>query len=192
MWSYLKGSQEGYGSSSSALPNPQRASPMENGQQGIQPSIPLGRTWSKLPEDMSQIDRLQRPYGNHTRMKSHQEAKPALQQLQTIQEPTDQWPRVTIPHKPRWFPGEDKDTREKQDLFQPKAEIVRPNNPEAVGLGGRSAQKQEIVSNTSRISSPTNINITPTQTEHNVATPESNLNSDKLLLQRSQFSVQTQ
>ncbi|MBW0468697.1 hypothetical protein O181_008412 [Austropuccinia psidii MF-1] len=45
---------------------------MENGQQEVQPSIPLGRTWGKLPEDMSQRDRVQRPYGNHQRLESHQ------------------------------------------------------------------------------------------------------------------------
>ncbi|MBW0565639.1 hypothetical protein O181_105354 [Austropuccinia psidii MF-1] len=38
---------------------------MENGQQEFQARIPLGRTWNKFPEDMSQIERLQRPYGNH-------------------------------------------------------------------------------------------------------------------------------
>ncbi|MBW0536761.1 hypothetical protein O181_076476 [Austropuccinia psidii MF-1] len=45
---------------------------MEHGQQEVQPGIPLGRTWSKFPEDMSQRDRLQRPYGNHQRLESHQ------------------------------------------------------------------------------------------------------------------------
>ncbi|MBW0519657.1 hypothetical protein O181_059372 [Austropuccinia psidii MF-1] len=48
---------------------------MEHGQQEVQPSIPLGRTWSKLPEDMSQRDILQRTYGNHQRMESHQEVQ---------------------------------------------------------------------------------------------------------------------
>ncbi|MBW0549567.1 hypothetical protein O181_089282 [Austropuccinia psidii MF-1] len=81
---------------------------------------------------------------------------------------------------------------QKQDLFQPKAERVRPNDPEAAGLGERSTQEPEIAVHTSRISSPINRNITPTQTEHNVVTPESNLNCDKMLLQMSQFSVQTQ
>ncbi|MBW0539345.1 hypothetical protein O181_079060 [Austropuccinia psidii MF-1] len=80
----------------------------------------------------------------------------------------------------------------KQERFQPKAERVRLNDPEAVGLGERSAQKTEIVVNTSRIHSPTNRNITPTHTEHNVVTPGSNLNSDKLSLEMSQFAVQTQ
>ncbi|MBW0526581.1 hypothetical protein O181_066296 [Austropuccinia psidii MF-1] len=37
----------------------------------------------------------------------------------------------------------------KQDIFQPKEERVRPNDPEAVGLGERSAQEPEIVVNTS-------------------------------------------
>ncbi|MBW0575123.1 hypothetical protein O181_114838, partial [Austropuccinia psidii MF-1] len=45
---------------------------MEHGQQEVQPRIPLGRTWGKLPEDMSQRDRLKIPYGNHQRLESHQ------------------------------------------------------------------------------------------------------------------------
>ncbi|MBW0476214.1 hypothetical protein O181_015929 [Austropuccinia psidii MF-1] len=59
---------EGYGSSSSAPPTPQRSFPMEHGQQEVQPRIPLGRTWRKFPENMSQRDILQRPYGNHQRL----------------------------------------------------------------------------------------------------------------------------
>ncbi|MBW0538028.1 hypothetical protein O181_077743 [Austropuccinia psidii MF-1] len=37
-----------------------------------EPVIPLGRTWSKFRENLSQRDRLQRPYGNHQRLESHQ------------------------------------------------------------------------------------------------------------------------
>ncbi|MBW0471996.1 hypothetical protein O181_011711 [Austropuccinia psidii MF-1] len=48
---------------------------MEHGQQEVQPSIPLGTTWSQLPEDMSPRDRLQRPYGNHQMLESYQEVK---------------------------------------------------------------------------------------------------------------------
>ncbi|MBW0466901.1 hypothetical protein O181_006616 [Austropuccinia psidii MF-1] len=81
--------------------------------------------------------------------------------------------------------------REKQDLFQPQEERIRPNDPEAVGLGERSTQEPEIVLNSSRISSPTDKNITPTHNEHNVVTPERNLNSDQMWLQMSQFLVQT-
>ncbi|MBW0593362.1 hypothetical protein O181_133077, partial [Austropuccinia psidii MF-1] len=107
-------------------------------------------------------------------------------------EPSDQWPRVTILHNPRKFPGEDKDTRKKQDLFQPKADRVRPNDPEAVRFGERSTQETEVVIHNSRISSPLNRNIPPTQIEHNVVTPERNLKSDALWLQMSQYAEQTQ
>ncbi|MBW0493944.1 hypothetical protein O181_033659 [Austropuccinia psidii MF-1] len=48
---------------------------MEHGQQEVQPSILLGRSWRKLPEDISQRDRLQRPYGNNQRLESHQEVQ---------------------------------------------------------------------------------------------------------------------
>ncbi|MBW0471440.1 hypothetical protein O181_011155 [Austropuccinia psidii MF-1] len=48
---------------------------MEHGEKEVQPCIPFDRTWRKLPEDLSQRDRLQRPYGNHQRLESHQEAQ---------------------------------------------------------------------------------------------------------------------
>ncbi|MBW0461697.1 hypothetical protein O181_001412 [Austropuccinia psidii MF-1] len=79
-----------------------------------------------------------------------------------------------------------------QDFFQPQAERVIPNDPEAVGLGERSTKEPEIVLNNSTISSPNDRNITPTQNEHNVVTPESNLKSDKLWLKMSQFAVKAQ
>ncbi|MBW0543586.1 hypothetical protein O181_083301 [Austropuccinia psidii MF-1] len=52
---------------------------------------------------------------------------------------------------------------QKQDFFQPKAERVRPDDTEAVGLGEISTKEPEIVVNTFEISSPNNRNITPTQ-----------------------------
>ncbi|MBW0520590.1 hypothetical protein O181_060305 [Austropuccinia psidii MF-1] len=81
---------------------------------------------------------------------------------------------------------------QKQDHLQPEEERVRPNDPEAVGFGERSSQEPEVVINSSTISSPINRNITPTQIEHNVVTPESNLNNDALWLQMPQFAEQTQ
>ncbi|MBW0517883.1 hypothetical protein O181_057598 [Austropuccinia psidii MF-1] len=66
---------ERYGSSSSAPPTPQRFILMEHVQQEVQPGIPLGRTWSKFPEDLSQRDRLQRPYFNNQRLEFHQEVQ---------------------------------------------------------------------------------------------------------------------
>ncbi|MBW0511141.1 hypothetical protein O181_050856 [Austropuccinia psidii MF-1] len=66
---------EQYESSSSAPPAPQRSFPIEHGQEDVKPVIRLRRPWSKFPEDMSQRDILQRPYGNHKRMESHQEVQ---------------------------------------------------------------------------------------------------------------------
>ncbi|MBW0579131.1 hypothetical protein O181_118846 [Austropuccinia psidii MF-1] len=63
---------ERYGSSSSALPTPQRFVSMEHGQQEVQPSNSLSRTWSKFPEYLSQRDGLQRHYGNHQKLESYQ------------------------------------------------------------------------------------------------------------------------
>ncbi|MBW0579586.1 hypothetical protein O181_119301 [Austropuccinia psidii MF-1] len=48
---------------------------MENGQQEVQTSITLGRAWRKLPEDMSQIDTLQRSYGNKRRLNPNRQFK---------------------------------------------------------------------------------------------------------------------
>ncbi|MBW0509641.1 hypothetical protein O181_049356 [Austropuccinia psidii MF-1] len=73
---------------------------------------------------------------------------------------------------PRGFQKKASIQGQEQHFFQPKAERVRPNYPEAVGLGERSTQDPGIAVNTLRISSPKNRNITPTQNEHSVVTPE--------------------
>ncbi|MBW0465634.1 hypothetical protein O181_005349 [Austropuccinia psidii MF-1] len=182
---------ERYGSSSSAPPTPQRFTSMAHGQQEVQPGIPLGRTWSKLPEDLPHRDRLQRPYGNHqrlTRSRSNQlssGSKPFRNQQISGQES----PFFTIPGS---FQEKTRIQGQKQDHLQPEEERVRPNEPEAFGFGERSGQEPEVVVNNFRISSPINRNITPTQIEHNVVTPESSLNSDALWLQMSQYAVKTQ
>ncbi|MBW0570382.1 hypothetical protein O181_110097, partial [Austropuccinia psidii MF-1] len=98
-------------------------------------------------------------------------------------------PFFTLPGS---FQEKTKTQGKKQDLFSPKAESVRPNDPETVGLGEGSTQEPEVVVNHFRISSPLNGNITPTQIEHNTVSPESNLNSDALWLQMSQFAEKTQ
>ncbi|MBW0586470.1 hypothetical protein O181_126185 [Austropuccinia psidii MF-1] len=163
---------ERYGSSSSAPPTPQRFISMEHGQQDVKPGIPLGRTWSKLPEDLSQIDRLQRLDGNHQWLESHQEP-----------------PLFTIPG---YFQEKTRIHGQKQDHLQLEEERVRPNDPEAVVFGERSAQEPELAVHNSRISSFLNRNITPTQIEHNFVTPESNLNSNALWLQMCPYSEKTQ
>ncbi|MBW0502033.1 hypothetical protein O181_041748 [Austropuccinia psidii MF-1] len=224
---------EGYESSYSASPAPQRSFPMENVQQEAKPGIPLGTTWSKLPEHMSPRDILQRSYCNHQRMKSHHAVQtPGAEVNQdkgesshypsyiraaesdraysdsfrlTRSRPTQlsssfkkfrnqhisdqESPFFTIPGS---FQEKTRIQGQKQDFFQPKAKRVRPNDPEAIGLGERSTQEPDIVLNTFRISSSSNRNITPTQNEHNAVTPESNLKSDALWLQMSQFEEKTQ
>ncbi|MBW0524808.1 hypothetical protein O181_064523 [Austropuccinia psidii MF-1] len=81
--------------------------------------------------------------------------------------------------------------KKKTTLSQRKVESD-PHDPEAVGFGKISAQEPELVVNNARIRSTINRNINPTQIEHNVFTPESNINSEALWLQMSQFSKQTQ
>ncbi|MBW0513883.1 hypothetical protein O181_053598 [Austropuccinia psidii MF-1] len=125
-------------------------------------------------------------------MAHKEQAKSALQWLHTNQEPTDQWPRVTIFTIPGSFQEKKRIQGQKQDHIQPGEERVRPNDPEAAGFGERSAQKPKVVVNNFRISNPINRNITPTQMEHNVVTPESNLNSDALWLQMSQYAEKAQ
>ncbi|MBW0489665.1 hypothetical protein O181_029380 [Austropuccinia psidii MF-1] len=44
---------------------------MDHGQQEVQPGIPQGRTWSKVPEDLNQRDRIQAPHGTHQRLVSN-------------------------------------------------------------------------------------------------------------------------
>ncbi|MBW0482531.1 hypothetical protein O181_022246 [Austropuccinia psidii MF-1] len=199
----------------------------------VQPSITLGRTWSKFPEDLSQRDRLQRPYGNHQRLESHQEVQtPGVKGKQDKGESShypsyrrkaypgkkysdsfrltrrtpNQLSKSFTPNRNQQISGEEspfftipgsfqEKTRiqgKKQDHLQPKEERFRPNDPEAVGFGERSAQEQEVVVSNSRVSSPINRNITPTEIDHNFFTPESSLNSDALCLKMSQLSEKTQ
>ncbi|MBW0511880.1 hypothetical protein O181_051595 [Austropuccinia psidii MF-1] len=179
---------------------------MEHGKQEVQPSITLGRTWSKFPEDMSQRDILQITYVYHKavetpggegnqdkRESSHYPSYRGTAEPDraysdscrlTSSRPTQLSSGFT-PFRHQQISGQEspfftipgsfrENTRiqgQKQDIFQPKAERVRPNDAEAVGVGERSTQEPEIAVNTSIISSPNNRNITPTQNEHSVVTP---------------------
>ncbi|MBW0527631.1 hypothetical protein O181_067346 [Austropuccinia psidii MF-1] len=178
---------------------------MEHGQQEVQPGISLGGTWSKLPEDLSQRDRLQGPYGNHQRRTADPDRAYSDSFRRTRSRPNQlssgftpfrnqrisgqESPLFTIPGS---FQEKTRKQGQNQDLIQPEEERVRPHDPEASEFGERSAQEPEVVVNNSRISSPINRNITPNQIEHNVVTPESNLNSDSLWLQMSQYSEKAQ
>ncbi|MBW0497700.1 hypothetical protein O181_037415, partial [Austropuccinia psidii MF-1] len=189
---------ERHGSSSSAPQTPQRFLSMNHGQQEVQPGIPLGRTWSKLPEDLSQRDRLQRPYGNNHRLESHQAVQTPGGEGKKDMGESSHYPSYRRTAAPdRAYSDSFRLTRrriqrQKQDHLQPEEERVRPNDPEAVGFGERSAQEPEVVVNNFRISSPINRNITPTKIDHNVVTTENKLKSDALWLQMSQCAEQTQ
>ncbi|MBW0517495.1 hypothetical protein O181_057210 [Austropuccinia psidii MF-1] len=212
---------EGYGSSSSAPPTPQSIFSIEHGQKEVQPGISLGRTWSKLPEDLSQRGILQIPYDNHQKLESYQTVQTPEGKVTEDKGESSHYPsyrRTVNPDRvysdsfritrrrpnqlssgftpfrhqqindqesplftiPGGFQAKKRIQGEKQDLFQPKAERIRLHDPEVVGLGERSLQEPEGVVNHSRISSTSNRNITPTQTEHNIVTSESNINSDML------------
>ncbi|MBW0507456.1 hypothetical protein O181_047171 [Austropuccinia psidii MF-1] len=202
---------EGYGSSSSAPPTPQRPFSMEHGQQEVQPGIPLGRTWRKFPEDLYQRDRLQRPYGNHQRLESHQAVQTPGGEVKQDKGESSYYPsyrRTTDPDREysdsfritrsrpnqlcRSFQEKTRIQGQKHDHLQAKEGRVIPNDPEAVGFGEISAKAPEVAVHNSRSSSTINRNINPTQIEHNVVTPESNSNSDALWLKMCQFSEQTQ
>ncbi|MBW0574954.1 hypothetical protein O181_114669 [Austropuccinia psidii MF-1] len=194
---------ERYGSSSSAPPTPQIFISKEHGQQEVQPGKSLGRTWSKLPEDLSQRDRLQRPDGNHQMLESYQEvqtpggrAQRIRENQATIQAIEEQNQQISGQESPFFtIPGSFQDKTRKQgkeqSLLQPEEERVRPYDSEAVRFGKRSSQEPEVVANQSIISIPSNINITPTQISHNIVTSESNINSDTLWLQMSQYAEQS-
>ncbi|MBW0572871.1 hypothetical protein O181_112586 [Austropuccinia psidii MF-1] len=144
---------------------------MEHGKQEVQPRNSLGRTWSKLPEDTSQRDRLQGPYGNHQRLESHQVVPtpggdgkqdkgesshyPSYRRKAELDRDYSYSFRLTRsrPKKlssgftpfrnqkiscqespfftiPGIFQEKTRIQGQKQDLFQPKAERVRHNDPE--------------------------------------------------------------
>ncbi|MBW0536012.1 hypothetical protein O181_075727 [Austropuccinia psidii MF-1] len=199
---------EGYGSSCSAPLTPQRPYSIEHGQQEAQPGIPLGKTWRKFPEDLSQRDRLQRPYVNHQRLESHQEVQtPGGEGKQDKGESN---------HYPSYRKTTDPD-REYSDSF--KITRSRPKqlysgftpfgNQQIRAKSHHSSQSQEVSRKrqgymgkkklpstkgreSQRISIPTDRNITPTKIEHNVVTPESSLKNDALWLQMSQYAEETQ
>ncbi|MBW0544871.1 hypothetical protein O181_084586 [Austropuccinia psidii MF-1] len=176
---------EGYGSSSSAPPTPQRFISMEHGKQEVQPGISLGRTWSKFPEDLSQRDRLQGPYDNHQRLESYQAAQTPGGKGTEDKGESSYCPSYRSTANPDMaYSDSFRLTRSRKNQLS--------RDPEAVGIGKRSTQEPEVDVNHSRISSPINRNITPTHIEHNVITPESNLNSDAPWLKMFQYAEQTQ
>ncbi|MBW0474196.1 hypothetical protein O181_013911 [Austropuccinia psidii MF-1] len=183
---------KGYGSSSSDPPTPQRSFPMDHGQQettGGEGNQDKGE--SSHYSSYRRISESERAYSDSSRLTRSRpnQLSSGFTPFRHRQISGQESPFFTIPGI---FQKKTRIQGKKQEFFEPKAERDRCNDPEAVVLGERSTQEPEIVVNTSRISSPNNRNITPTQNEHNVFTPESNSNSDGLWLQMSQFAEQTQ
>ncbi|MBW0497489.1 hypothetical protein O181_037204 [Austropuccinia psidii MF-1] len=194
---------EGYGSSSSAPPTPQRPFSMEHGQQEVQPSLPTDQSLEQVfrryvskrytsktlcYRRTADPDRAYSDSFRLTRSRPNQLSS-GFTQFRNQQISGQESPLFTIPG---FLKEKTRIQGQEQDLFQVKEVRVRPNDPEAVGLGEGSTQEPEIVVHTYRISSSISRNITPTQIEHNFVTSEINLNSDSLLLKMSQYAEQTQ
>ncbi|MBW0551503.1 hypothetical protein O181_091218 [Austropuccinia psidii MF-1] len=174
---------ERYESSSSAPPTPQRPFSMEHGQQEA-----VQTPGGEVKQDKGESSHYQsyrrtadpdRAYSDSFRLTGSRpnQLSSGFTPFRNHQISGQESPLFTIPGS---FQEKKRIQGQEQNLFQPKAERVRPNDAEAVGLGERSTQGTEIALNTSRISSTINRNINPTQIEPNVVTPGSNLNSDAL------------
>ncbi|MBW0518772.1 hypothetical protein O181_058487 [Austropuccinia psidii MF-1] len=179
---------EGYGSSSSAPPTPQRFVSMEHGQQeavqnpGGKGTEDKGES-SHYPSYRRTVnpDRAYSDSFRLTRSRPNQLSS-GFTPFRNQQISGQESQFFTIPQS---FQEKTRKQGQEQNLLQPEEERVRPYDSEAVEFGKRTAQEPEVIVNHSRISSPSNRNITPTQIEHNVVIPESNLNSDALWLQMS-------
>ncbi|MBW0590979.1 hypothetical protein O181_130694, partial [Austropuccinia psidii MF-1] len=158
---------EGYGSSSSAPPTPQRFVSMEHGQQegtedkGESSHYPSYRRTVNPDRAYSDSFRLTRSRPN--------QLSSGFTPFRNKQFSGQESPLFTIPGR---FQEKTRKQGQEQSLLQPEGERVRPHDPEAVRFGERSTQEPEVVLNHSRSSSPSNRNITPTQTENNIVTSE--------------------
>ncbi|MBW0549623.1 hypothetical protein O181_089338 [Austropuccinia psidii MF-1] len=185
---------ERYGSSFSAPPTPQRFISMEHGQKeavhtpGGEGKQDKGES-SHYPSygRTADPDRAYSDSFRLTRRRKNQLSN-GFTQFRNQQISGQESPFCTIPGS---FQENTRIKGQTQDRLLPEGERVRPNDPEAVGFGQISAQEPEVAVNNSRISSPINRNITPTQIEHDVVTAESNLNSDAPWLQMFQYAEQT-
>ncbi|MBW0491149.1 hypothetical protein O181_030864 [Austropuccinia psidii MF-1] len=167
-----------------------RLIPMEIGQQEVQPSCKIGRTWGILKEDRSQRDTFQRAYGNNQRLESQKAVRNPGGKGRLARSKPARLPGGFTPLTHQNISGQDSpfftiraSFQEKkrikvqeQEFFKTEAERVRTNYSEAVGLSERSTQNPEIILNTSdRISTPTTRNDIPTENAHSFVIAESNI-----------------
>ncbi|MBW0527261.1 hypothetical protein O181_066976 [Austropuccinia psidii MF-1] len=159
---------ERHGSSSSSLPTPQGPIPMEHGQQeavqtpGGKGTEDKGES-SHYPRYKRKVNP-DRAYSESFRLTRSRpnELSSGFTPFRNQQISGQESPFFTIPGS---FQQNTRKQGQEQNVLQPEEERVRPYDSEAVGFGKRSFQEPEVVVNHSRISSPSNRNITPTQTE---------------------------
>ncbi|MBW0556600.1 hypothetical protein O181_096315 [Austropuccinia psidii MF-1] len=198
---------EGYGSNSSAPPTPQRPFSMEHGQkraydnhqrleshQSVQTPGGEGKKDKEESSHSTSYRRTTDPdraYSDSFRLAGSRpnQISSDFTPFRNQQISGQKSQLFTIPGT---FQEKTRIQGQKQDHVQPKEERVRLNDPEGVEFGEKSKQEPEVVVKSSRIRSPIDRNITPTQIEHNVVTPEINLNSDAIWLRMSQYTEKTQ
>ncbi|MBW0526098.1 hypothetical protein O181_065813 [Austropuccinia psidii MF-1] len=168
----------------------------------------LGFPWNQ-PEDRQQLFRARRPGAGHLGRNSGCSTNSSkiycniawTTRGSTLLDTGKNWEHASRRYGSKRYPSkilctfkEKKSVKgQEKEFFQQKAERVRPNDTEAVRLGERNTKEPEVVVNTSnRIQSPATRNITLTQMERSVFKPESNIKSNALWLQISQFADKTQ
>ncbi|MBW0553515.1 hypothetical protein O181_093230 [Austropuccinia psidii MF-1] len=196
---------------------------MKHGTQEVQPGLIMGKTWGKLPEGMCQRDIFQRPYfqtlgrersqdkGETSHIPGYRgEMEPkraysgsfrltrsrptqlssGFTQLRVQKVSGQESPYFTIPES---FNDKTRTKGKEKDFFQLEEKIIRLNDPKLIGPSGGSAQKQQIIVNTSdETSTPTIKNYIPTKNEHRVITHENSKKSNEMWLKMSKFSEKTQ
>ncbi|MBW0507109.1 hypothetical protein O181_046824 [Austropuccinia psidii MF-1] len=190
---------EGYGSSSSASPTPQTFISMEHGQQEVQPSISLGRTWSKLPEDLYQRDTLQGPYGNHQRLESYQEVQTPGGKGKQDKGESSHYPSYRRTVNPdRAYSDSFRLTRSRPNQlssdFTPFINQQLSDQEVSRRRQGYKGKNKTSLNQRKRESDPMIQRLWDSvkEIEHNAVSPESNFNSNALWLQISQYAEKTQ
>ncbi|MBW0561155.1 hypothetical protein O181_100870 [Austropuccinia psidii MF-1] len=186
---------------------------MEHGQQEVKPAIPLGRTWRKFPEDLSQRNRLQRPYVNHQMLESHKAVQNSGGEGKQDKGESSHYPRYRRTAYPdRAYSNSFRLTESRPNQlssgFTPfrNQQISGQESPlftipgsfqEKTRIQGQKQdqlwpEEERVRHNNAEAVGFDERSAQEPEIEHNVGTPESSLNSDALWLQMSQFSEKTQ
>ncbi|MBW0486074.1 hypothetical protein O181_025789 [Austropuccinia psidii MF-1] len=196
---------EGYGSSSSAPPTPQRYFSMEHGKQEVQPSITLAELRASFQKiclreisfkDLMEITRGWNPTRKFrlleeraTRIRENEATIQAIEQL-------NQTGPNLIPSGSQGVDQTNSPVDSHHSGIRRSVAKIHHSSQSQVVYRRRQEYKGKNKTSFSQrqkeISSPNNRNINPTQDGHSVVTPESNINSYALCLKMSQFAEKTQ